>query len=39
MYVNDKTFDNDDNPYGKFIMHQFTNMQDKYDVNGKIKGF
>lgn len=39
MYVNDATYDNDDNPYGKLIFHQFTNMENVNDTRGSIKGF
>lgn len=35
FYMNDQTFDNDDNPYGKFIFHMYTNMDGPDDVNGK----
>lgn len=37
--MNDESYDNDDNPYGKFIMHQYTNMEDKYDTSGSRSGF
>ena len=30
--MNDKNFDNDDNPYGQFILHQYTNMK-SFDDN------
>lgn len=26
LFVNDPEFDNDDNPYGQWIYHKFTNM-------------
>lgn len=26
LMVNDEGFDNDDNPFGKFIFHMYTNM-------------
>ena len=39
VYVNDPTFDNDDNPYGKLIFHQFSNMQNMNDTEFKGKGF
>lgn len=39
FYINNKTFDNDDNPYGKFIFHQYTNMDGPEDIYGKRKGF
>lgn len=28
LYVTDPTFDNDDNPYGEFKLHMYTNMKD-----------
>lgn len=34
LYVTDTTFDNEDNPYGKFVLHQYTNMEDKFDTKG-----
>ena len=34
LYVTNSSFDNEDNPYGKFIFHQYTNMKDKYDTKG-----
>ena len=37
--MNDKTYDNDDNPYGKFIMHMYTNMENINDTRGKRTGF
>ena len=39
FYMNDKNFDNDDNPYGKFIVHQYTNMDGPDDIYGKRKNF
>jgi hypothetical protein len=36
--MNDATFDNDDNPYGKFILHQYTNMNDINDTGGNSLG-
>lgn len=39
MYVNDATYDNDDNPYGKLIFHQFSNMRDINDTKGSVQGF
>lgn len=39
MYVNDATYDNDDNPYGKLIFHQFSNMENVNDTRGNVKGF
>lgn len=26
LTVDDQEFDNDDNPYGQFILHKYTNM-------------
>jgi hypothetical protein len=39
VYVKNNTFDNDDNPYGKFIFHQYTNMENQNDTKGQITGF
>lgn len=33
-YVDDPSFDNDDNPYGKFILHMYTNMNNISDTIG-----
>ena len=38
IYVNDENFDNDDNPYGKLVYHNYINMegpQDKSFTNSK----
>ena len=32
-YVNDPLFDNDDNPYGKIMLHRYTNMDGPNDTN------
>ena len=32
LMVNDEKFDNDDNPYGKFIFHLYTNMDNLTDT-------
>ena len=32
LMVNNKDYDNDDNPYGKFVLHQYTNMQNLNDT-------
>lgn len=32
LYVNDINFDNDDNPYGKLVFHQYSNMQNVTDT-------
>ena len=37
--MNDPTFDNDDNPYGKFVFHMYTNMDGPQDTVGQTKGF
>ena len=37
--MNDATFDNDDNKYGKFVLHQYTNMNGPDDVYGKTPNF
>ena len=39
FYMVDPTFDNDDNPYGKFVFHMYTNMHGPHDVNGTETGF
>lgn len=39
FYMNDKDFDNDDNPYGKFVFHQYTNMEGPEDIYDNRKGF
>ena len=33
LYVNDGEFDNDDNPYGRWVLHRYTNMNDIHDEN------
>ena len=33
LMVNDETFDNDDNPYGKIRYHMFTNMENLTDTS------
>ena len=40
LMVNDQDFDNDDNPYGKFIFHMYTNMDNLTDIeqNATIAG-
>lgn len=37
ILVNDEGFDNDDNPYGKFILHLYTNMKDIDDNSMDVK--
>ena len=32
-YINDPEFDNDDNPYGKILLHKYYNMDGPYDDN------
>ena len=39
VYLNDVTYDNDDNPYGKLILHQYSNMQNVNDTNNPVKNF
>lgn len=34
IYVNNDTFDNDDNPYGKLRLHQYSNMKNVNDTEG-----
>lgn len=31
--VNNEDFDNDDNPYGQFILHMYTNMDNLSDTS------
>lgn len=38
-YMQDSTFDNDDNPYGRFVFHQYTSMVDINDTEGEAVGF
>ena len=33
LNVNDKNFDNDDNPYGSFVYHMYTNMEHINDTD------
>lgn len=37
VYMNDVNYDNDDNKYGKFIYHVYTNMDGPDDIIGKGK--
>ena len=30
--IEDFDFDNDDNPYGQFILHRYSNMKDIEDI-------
>ena len=39
FFISDPSFDNDDNPYGFFEMHQYTNMQGINDTRGKASGY
>ena len=32
-FLQDENFDNEDNPYGKLILHHYTNMRDLSDTN------
>ena len=32
LLINDPEFDNDDNPYGKFVYHMYSNMRDLSDT-------
>jgi hypothetical protein len=34
FYMNDKNYDNEDNKYGKFIYHVYTNMDGPDDIEG-----
>jgi hypothetical protein len=37
--MSDSTFDNDDNPYGNFVLHLYSNMKNQNDTEGKEIGF
>ena len=37
--MNDPTYDNDDNPYGRFVFHMYTNMDGPDDIEGTRSGF
>ena len=37
LMVNDEDFDNDDNPYGKFIYHMYSNMDNITDTATNIQ--
>lgn len=41
LFVNDPKFDNDDNPYGKWVFHFYTNMENLNDTdkNKSISGY
>lgn len=39
FYMNNASFDNDDNPYGKFVLHMYTNMDGPEDIDGETSGF
>ena len=39
FYMNDPSYDNDDNIYGKFIYHMYTNMDGPDDIEGKRSTF
>lgn len=38
VYVNTEGFDNDDNAYGRFVLHMYTNMEDQNDTYTEDKG-
>ena len=38
LAVEDIDFDNDDNPYGQFILHRYSNMKDIEDINEDDEG-
>ena len=38
FYMNDLEYDNDDNPYGYFSLHLYTNMKNYLDATGKVLG-
>ena len=33
VLVNDEDFDNEDNPYGEFVLHMYTNMKNLLDTS------
>lgn len=33
LFVDDAEFDNEDNPYGSWVYHMFTNMDGSNDTN------
>lgn len=35
FYMNDATYDNDDNRYGRFVYHMYTNMEGPDDIEGE----
>ena len=35
LYVNDVSYDNDDNPYGQLLYHMYTNMENINDTDKK----
>ena len=37
ILVNNEDFDNDDNPYGKFVLHTYTNMKNINDTGTVIE--
>lgn len=39
FYMNDLDYDNDDNKYGKFVYHMYTNMEGPDDITGKRSNF
>ena len=39
FYMNDPSYDNDDNKFGKFIYHMYTNMEGPEDINGTRPNF
>ena len=39
MFLEDADYDNDDNPYGRLVFHQYSNMQNVTDTKGKVAGF
>jgi len=41
IYSNNASFSNEDNPYGQFLFHMYTNMDNIKDTNksAKLSGF
>lgn len=39
FYLNDQSYDMNDNPYGKVVFHRYTNMADMNDTTGYTEGF
>jgi hypothetical protein len=33
IFINDPSFDNDNNPYAKIKLHRYSNMEDEDDID------